>query len=50
MQVEILQQAPIAFLYNTNYEYAMVSTFSGFQVNPAYPSVVFAYDLRPSGG
>ena len=49
MQVEILQQAPIAFLYNTNYQYAMVSTFTGFQVNPAYPSVVFAYDLRPSG-
>ncbi len=47
MQVEILRQAPIVFLYNTNYQYAMTTTFSGFQVNPAYPNVVFAYDLRP---
>ena len=47
MQVEILQQAPIVFLYNANYQYAMTSTFSGFGVNPAYPNVVFAYGLRP---
>ncbi len=47
MQVEILQQAPIVFLYNTNYQYAMTSTISGFGVNPAYPNVVFAYDLKP---
>ncbi len=47
MQVEILQQAPIVFLYNSNYQYAMTSTISGFQVNPAYPNVVFAYDLKP---
>ena len=49
MQVEILQQAPISFLYNMNYQYAMRTTFSGFQVNPAYPNVVFAYNLRPTG-
>jgi peptide/nickel transport system substrate-binding protein len=48
MQVEILHQAPIAFLYNSTYQYAMTSTFSGLQVNPAYPNVVFAYNLRPS--
>jgi peptide/nickel transport system substrate-binding protein len=48
MQVETLHQAPIVFLYNTNYQYAMLNSFSGFQVNPAYPNVVFAYDLRPS--
>lgn len=47
MQVEILQQAPIAFLYNTNYQYAMTSNFSGFQVNPAYPNVIFVYNLKP---
>jgi len=47
MQVEILHQAPIVFLYNTNYQYAMLSSFSGFQVNPAYPNVVFVYNLRP---
>ncbi len=47
MQVEILKNAPIVFLYNTNYEYAMMNTFSGFQVNPAYPNVIFAYNLKP---
>lgn len=47
MQVAILQQAPIVFLYNTNYQYAMTNTFSGFQVNPAYPNVIFVYNLKP---
>jgi peptide/nickel transport system substrate-binding protein len=47
MQVEILKNAPIVFLYNTNYEYAMMNTFSGFQVNPAYPNVIFVYNLKP---
>src|SRR5215472_12017501 len=50
MQVEILKQAPIVFLYNTNYEYAMQNNFSGFQVNPAYPNVIFVYNLKPGGG
>jgi peptide/nickel transport system substrate-binding protein len=49
MQDEILQQAPIAFLYNDNYQYAMSTGFSGLQVNPAYPNVVFVYDLKPTG-
>ncbi len=35
------------FLFNTNYQYAMTSNFSGFQVNPAYPNVIFVYNLRP---
>jgi peptide/nickel transport system substrate-binding protein len=47
MQVEILKQAPIVFLYNANYQYAMSETFSGFQVNPAYPNVIFVYNLKP---
>jgi peptide/nickel transport system substrate-binding protein len=47
MQVEILKQAPIVFLYNANYQYAMANSFSGFQVNPAYPNVIFAYNLKP---
>jgi len=47
MQQEILQQAPIVFLYNTNYQYAMTNTWAGFQVNPAYPNVIFVYNLRP---
>jgi peptide/nickel transport system substrate-binding protein len=49
MQQEILQQAPIAFLYNANYQYAMSTGFTGLQVNPAYPNVVFAYNLKPTG-
>ena len=47
MQVTILHQAPIVFLYNDNYQYAMLSGISGFQVNPAYPNVVFVYNLKP---
>jgi ABC-type transport system substrate-binding protein len=47
MQVEVLKQAPIVFLYNTNYQYAMTNTFSGFQVNPAYPNVIFVYNMKP---
>ena len=46
MQVTILQQAPMVSLYNVNYQYAMLSGISGFQVNPAYPNVVFVYDLK----
>jgi peptide/nickel transport system substrate-binding protein len=49
MQDEILQQAPIAFLYNDNYQYAMSAGFTGLQVNPAYPNVIFAYNLKPTG-
>ncbi|HEY1643663.1 MAG TPA: ABC transporter substrate-binding protein [Streptosporangiaceae bacterium] len=49
MQVEILRTAPIAFLYNANYQYAMQNNFSGFTSNPAYPNVVFTYNLKPRG-
>ena len=49
MQVETLQQAPVTALYNVNYQYAMRSSFTGFQVNPAYANVVFTYNLRPTG-
>jgi peptide/nickel transport system substrate-binding protein len=47
MQVHILGTAPILFLYNANYQYAMTNTFSGLQVDPAYPNVVYAYTLKP---
>ena len=30
-----------------NYQYAMTSNISGFQVNPAYPNVIFVYNLKP---
>ncbi len=49
MQVEVLHQAPVDVLYNVNYQYAMLNTFSGFHVNPAYPNVVFVHDLSPTG-
>jgi peptide/nickel transport system substrate-binding protein len=49
MQVRILGTAPILFLYNSNYQYAMQNNFTGLQVNPAYPNVVFVYDLKPTG-
>ena len=49
MQVETLQQAPLTALYNVEYQYAMRTSFTGFQVNPAYANVVFVYDLRPTG-
>jgi len=47
MQVRILGTAPILFLYNANYQYAMTTGFSGLQVDPAYPNVVYAYNLKP---
>ena len=47
MQVTILQQAPLVSLYNNNYQYAMLSGISGFRVDPAYPNVVFVYNLKP---
>ena len=47
MQVTVMQQAPMESLYTVNYQYAMLSGITGFQVNPAYPNVVFAYNLKP---
>ncbi len=49
MQVELLQQAPLQALYNVNYQYAMRASATGFSVNPAYPGVVFVYNLKPTG-
>ena len=49
MQVEVLQQAPLDVLYNMNYQYAMRSSFTGFQPDPAYANVVFVYNLKPTG-
>jgi peptide/nickel transport system substrate-binding protein len=47
MQVTVMQQAPVVSVYNVNYQYAMLSGISGLQVNPAYPNVVFVYNLKP---
>ena len=49
MQVEVLQQAPLQAVYNMNYQYAMRTSFTGFQPNPAYANVVFVHDLKPTG-
>ncbi len=49
MQTEVLQQAPLDVLYNMNYQYAMRTSFTGFQPDPAYANVVFTYNLRPTG-
>jgi peptide/nickel transport system substrate-binding protein len=46
MQVTLLQEAPAVTVYNVNYQYAMLSGISGLRVNPAYPNVVFVYDLH----
>jgi peptide/nickel transport system substrate-binding protein len=47
MQVTLLQAAPALFLYNTNDQYALLKSVGNLQVNPAYPNVVFAYNLKP---
>jgi peptide/nickel transport system substrate-binding protein len=49
MQVEVLQQAPLQAVYNMNYQYAMRTSFTGFQANPAYANVVFVHNLKPTG-
>lgn len=49
MQEILLQDGPALYLYNQNYQYAMLAGIEGFEVNPAYPNVVFVYGLTPSG-
>ena len=50
MQLEVLQQAPLDVLYNMNYQYAMRTSFTGFQPDPAYANVVYVYNLKPTAG
>jgi peptide/nickel transport system substrate-binding protein len=45
MQVTLLQDGVAIPVYTQVYQRAMLSSVSGFQDNPAYPSVVFAYNL-----
>jgi peptide/nickel transport system substrate-binding protein len=47
MQVTLLHDVPTLFLYNSNYQYALLKTVGNLQVNPAYPNVVFVYNLKP---
>ena len=43
----LLQDAPTLFLYNNNDQYALLKSVGNLEVNPAYPNVVFVYDLKP---
>jgi peptide/nickel transport system substrate-binding protein len=47
MQVTLLQEAPALFLYNSNYQYALLKSVGNLEVNPAYPNVIFVYNLKP---
>jgi len=49
MQQTIAQEVPALSIYTQVYQRAMLSSVGGFEENPAYPNVVFAYDLTPSG-
>lgn len=48
MQTELLDDTVAIPLYTQVYQRAMLSSVTGFLENPAYPSVVFAYDLTPA--
>jgi peptide/nickel transport system substrate-binding protein len=47
MQDMLLREMPAVSLYTQVYQKAMVSQVGGFVENPAYPNVVFGYDLHP---
>jgi peptide/nickel transport system substrate-binding protein len=48
MQEMLLAAMPAVSLYTQVYQKAMQSSAGGFVDNPAYPNVVFGYDLQPS--
>ena len=47
LQKTVLADAPSVPLYDQAYQRSMLKSVQGFQENPAYPNVVFAYDLHP---
>jgi peptide/nickel transport system substrate-binding protein len=49
MQEMLLADMPAISLYTQVYQKAMQSSLGGFLDNPAYPNVVFGYDLQPAG-
>jgi peptide/nickel transport system substrate-binding protein len=49
MQEHLLQAIPAISLYTQVYQKAMLSSVGGFVENPAYPNVVFGYELTPQG-
>ena len=48
LQRTLLQDAPSVPLYDQAYQRSMLKSVAGFQENPAYPNVVFTYDLHPA--
>jgi peptide/nickel transport system substrate-binding protein len=48
MQRELYADVPALPLYTQTYQRAMLSSVQGFEDNPAYPNVVFAYELTPT--
>jgi len=48
LQKQLLQDAPSVPLYDQAYQRTMLKSVGGFVENPAYPNVVFAYDLHPA--
>lgn len=45
MQQILYDDQPSLYLYNQNYQHAMLAEVQGFVDNPAYPNVVFVRDL-----
>jgi peptide/nickel transport system substrate-binding protein len=48
MQQTLSQDVPALSIYTQVYQRAMQSSVQGFQENPAYPNVIFVYDLTPA--
>lgn len=47
MQKEIYQSAATTTLYTENYQRVLTAGITGYHDNPAYPNVVFVYNLKP---
>jgi peptide/nickel transport system substrate-binding protein len=47
MQQQLVDDVPAIPLYTQTYQRAMLAGVEGFVDNPAYPNVVWAYDLTP---
>jgi peptide/nickel transport system substrate-binding protein len=48
LQKQVMADAPDVPLYDQAYQRTMLKSVGGFEENPAYPNVVFTYDLHPT--
>jgi len=48
MQVMLLRDAPVIPLYVQVYQRTLLKSVHGYVDNPAYPNVVYVYDLKPA--